>query len=112
MTEIEHSGNELIIDGESIELPETVDTYVEFDDLAVVLLDTLGKSSYPRNVWAFDTDGDLEWKVEPVEPTAGRDNPYTSVGIEGGDLWAWNWDGHRYRIDASSGEILDRVFTK
>lgn len=111
MTEIEYSGDELTIGGERIELPASINQCLEFDGLVVVRLDTLGKSNDPRNVWAFDRDGSLEWKIESVEPTGGSENPYTHITVEEGVLWASNWDGHRYEIDVESGEMLDREVT-
>lgn len=105
MTRILASGNELRIGQRNVELPDTVQRVVEVEDKIIVLMNTVGRSDYARNVWAFDTDGNRRWKIETADEVRDEHHPYTGISVEEGNLRAYNWAGIDYVVDLESGEL-------
>lgn len=112
MTEVNYSGRQLQLDDQTVELPDPAKEHLEIDILIVVRMDTLAKSGYPQNVWAFDQDGELRWKIDAADPSSGKSEPYTSISTRDGRLWAYNWDGYTYEIDLETGAIVGKEYVK
>ncbi|ELZ16280.1 hypothetical protein C478_03687 [Natrinema thermotolerans DSM 11552] len=112
MSIVTTNGRELTIDGKTIELPNQIETVLEINGLAVVLLDTTGRSPARDNVWAFDMDGSLVWKAEPVFEPSNDANTYVQIRREGSDLWASDWKGMEYKLDLQNGKQIEEKFRK
>lgn len=105
MTRYSASGDELRIGQNDIDLPDPVQRIVQVDDEIIVLMNTVGRSNYARNVWAFDTDGNRLWKIEKAEEVRDEPPPYTGVSVEDGELRAFTWAGTDYVVDLESGAL-------
>lgn len=112
MTEVTYSGTQLRIEDSTIELPDPVKEYLVIDDVIVVRMDTLAKSGDAQNVWAFEPDGSLLWKIETAEAANNESDPYTSISTKEGRLWSHNWNGYTYEIDLETGRIIDENYVK
>lgn len=112
MTEIQISGQNLTIDGTTIELPKEVQSYVEISGLVVVLLQTEGRSPATNNVWAFTVNGQRKWTAEPVQAASDDANTYVQIKIEDDTLWAADWKGLEYQLNLETGEHIDTKYRK
>lgn len=112
MTRVAFLGTQLRIEDSTNELPDPVKEYLVIDDVIVVRMDTLAKSGDPQNVWAFESDGSLLWKIETAEPPSNESDPFTSISTNEGRLWSHNWNGYTYEIDLETGEIIGEKYVK
>lgn len=112
MTDIQYDGNTLMIEEEMVELPHPVKEIATRRGSIIVRLDTVGKSDYSRNVWAFEKDGSLRWKIEEGDEYNGDIPPYVGMEFREGELWVSNWNGYDYEVDLETGELVDQELTK
>lgn len=112
MNTVTTNGRELTIDGISIKLPTQIETVLQIKGLVIVLLETTGRSPAQDNVWAFDMDGNLVWKAEPVVEPSNDANTYVQIRQEGSDLWASDWKGMEYKLDLQSSKQIEERFRK
>ena len=104
MNNMTYSGNTVTIDGTEIETSIEIFNAVSFGD--VVLVQCTNCELEPRNVIAFDTDGNRLWQIQTLkkddEDSARRVNhlsvadDFVQVRDPGGD---------RYRVDLETGEV-------
>lgn len=60
------------------------------------------------NLWRVDAQGNVLWRAEaPYSP-----NYFVNAHLEGSGIRAWTWACYLCRIDASTGNVLEAVFTK
>ena len=112
MTDVTFSGSELTIGTNHVELPRTIESAVEIDEIVAVLLEPVAGTTVAENVRGFGADGRLLWTIESI-PSPSRDsNPYVRIRTENGKLWASDWKGMDYLIDPETGRHLDRTFRK
>jgi hypothetical protein len=57
------------------------------------------------NIWAFDSEGNLVWKVSPPTVRPYACNPYTSVFEKDGKVYGGNWCGYDFEINLSDGSV-------
>jgi hypothetical protein len=57
------------------------------------------------NIWAFDSEGNLVWKVSPPTLRPYACNPYTSVAVRDGKVVAYNQCGYTFEINVSDGSV-------
>lgn len=112
MTKYTVGDQTVTIGGTTVEVPNPIDTAVEFGDIVAVLLDTGTESPARNNVWAFSPDGNLLWKAEPVRAPANDANTYVSLWVDEGTLWAGDWKGIDYELDPETGCHVDSQFSK
>lgn len=82
------------------------------DDSAIVLLDymTMGEGSQ-RNLAKVRNGGSIAWIAEL--PDTGHQECYVSMDLgPAGIVFANTWLGYRVSIDAGTGRILGKKFTK
>ncbi|WP_427115505.1 hypothetical protein [Pseudarthrobacter scleromae] len=82
------------------------------DDSAIVLLDymTMGKGPQ-RNLVKVRNDGSIAWIADL--PDTGPQECYVSMDLgPAGIVFANTWLGYRVSIDAGTGRILGKTFTK
>lgn len=78
---------------------------------AVVLLDYMAQPSGPfENLISVDSDGAVVWRARL--PSDSGTDAYVSFSLEGDQLVAHAWSGHRVTIEAATGKIRDSKFTK
>lgn len=73
---------------------------------------TLSADDEVQNVWSFEKDGSLRWKIEEGDEYNGDIHPYVGMDLREGDLWMSNWNGYDYRVDLETGELLERELTR
>lgn len=86
MVKISSSDEQLTIGDINVNLPEPIEEAIEADNSIIVLMDTLAKSNYSRNVWAFDFDGQHRWKIQETDKYDGEIHPYTNISFREGTL--------------------------
>jgi hypothetical protein len=60
------------------------------------------------NLWRVDAAGNTFWRVEaPHSP-----NYFVNAKLDGNEIQAWTWACYLCRVDASTGKVLEAVFTK
>ncbi len=109
-------GRTLKIGNRNIQIPDLCRIYdvAAFDDRAVVILDVYDcPYDFPnraRNVVAFDAEGNLLWRIEPMKVTFtgrdGKEHPHPYFGIEkhpDGTLWAFGAMGSLRPVDLATG---------
>lgn len=65
MVDVSRSGKTVIINDAEIEMPATVPKAVSVDDTVLVLCDD-GEPG-PRNLVAFDAEGNRLWRIQPLK---------------------------------------------
>jgi hypothetical protein len=73
--------------------------YTEVEDKA------LGGIDMERNIWAYDSIGNLVWKVFPPIIRPNNSNPYTSVFERDGKVFGGNWCGYDFEINLNDGTV-------
>ncbi len=58
-----------------------------------------------RNIWAYDLQGNLIWKVSPPTIRPYKSNPYTSVFEKNGKVYGGNWCGYDFEINLKDGSV-------
>ena len=66
----------------------------------------LGGLDMETNIWAFDSQGNLVWKVSPPTIRPYSQNPYTSVFEKDGKVFGGNWCGYDFEINVADGTVL------
>ncbi len=115
-------GRTLKIGNRNIQIPDFCRIYdvAAFDDRAVVILDVYDcPYDFPnraRNVVAFDAEGNLLWRIEPMKVTfTGRDGkehayPYSELGKgRDGTLWAASPVGFAWQVDLATGHTSNPI---
>jgi hypothetical protein len=62
-----------------------------------------------RNLYCYDLSGQELWRAEDIE--MGAADAYTSITRED-PLWVGNFAGFDCRIDAATGKVVEKCFTK
>lgn len=107
------SGEKLAIDDTIVELPYQISEAIDINGVIVIRLKVPTDENYARNVWAFESDGSLRWKIEAPEDKEGIEQPYADIGFsEKKGLWAYNWNSIEYTVDIETGELVDSMFRK
>jgi hypothetical protein len=90
--------------------PRTV-LAVEGGEDCIVLLRYEDSDAHPfANVLRVTPSGGVTWRA--ALPSDEPNDAYVSVSRAPDGLVANSWSGYRVRLDESSGQILERVFTK
>lgn len=112
--EFEERQNWVKINGKKHTLWANVIEALPFADRVVVLLNTAKLTEdHPflsNNVVAFDADGTVLWRIEPMKVTFtgrdGKEHPHPYFGIEkhpDGTLWAFGAMGSLRPVDLATG---------
>ena len=110
----EKKANWLEIEGRKIAMQDPVENIKIFDRIVVAILDTDGRPDedplLSNNVVAFDAEGNLLWRIEPMKVTFtgrdGKEHPHPYFGIEkhpDGTLWAFGAMGSLRPVDLATG---------
>jgi len=78
---------------------------------AIVLLEAPTGGGQVRNLIRIEPSGSISWRGE-LPAHAATDCFVAFELIEGGDVSAATWSGHRVRLAAEDGRLLDAEFTK
>jgi len=80
-------------------------------DRALVLLDYMSGPSGPfENLICVTCGGDVSWRAQ-LPSTSGTE-AYVSFEIQGDELIAHAWTGHRVVLDPATGFLRESKFTK
>jgi hypothetical protein len=120
MNFIEHAGNQLVIDGESLMTGFPIQCAVELGARIIVLLDpdsylgdpTYGKdrrrgSNPVRNLRAYSRSGQLLWEADFPEPADYYYRLVSSV-----PLVALSFSSYECAIDPETGRLISKKFLK
>ena len=98
----------------TVEVPREALNAKEVDGLVVVLFNWEGVRPLPTdcldNVHAFDSQGNLVWKIQPFQWHQG--SVYMSISVRDGKLWAYATPGFDVEVDPKTGRILSSHFVK
>lgn len=102
MTSVSFSGSTIVIDGNEIELSESVFDVLTTDDAILVVFDP-GEMD-PRNLVAYDHDGNRLWRVQQLtDPTDGTPISVNWIKEVEDGIVAFTGT-HRFEIDTRTGE--------
>ena len=108
------------INGKTIKLPCSISGYhrnnpslIETKTLVIVNFYpymesevlSFGNVDRERNIWAYDLQGNLIWKVSPPTIRPYKSNPYTSVFEKNGKVYGGNWCGYDFEINLKDGSV-------
>jgi hypothetical protein len=80
-------------------------TIVNFYPYTETEAKSFGNVDKERNIWAFDSQGNLVWMVNPPTIRPYASNPYTSVFIKDGKVFGGNWCGYDFEINITDGTV-------
>ncbi len=102
--------NSLIINELELELPNTIEEYVFVKNLIVVRTSHVKGKLNQRNVFAFNDQGELVWRILPDSK-----NPkfsYVSIGSHDKKVYAVNFSGLHAEIDPDTGTFIKTEYRK
>ncbi|NHA04490.1 hypothetical protein G7092_11815 [Mucilaginibacter sp. HC2] len=99
--------------GNIVEFDFPIKETLAFDGKIIVLLDILENIRYNKNVFAIDFDGKILWQIAKTENLDMIGYcPFISIEIENLKLVSFNWCGFKFTVDAKTGYVTERIFTK
>ncbi|MBB6127004.1 hypothetical protein [Mucilaginibacter lappiensis] len=99
--------------GNIVEFDFPIKETLVFDGKIIVLLDILENTKYNQNVFAIDFDGKTLWQIERTENLDKIGYcPFISIETENLKLVSFNWCGFKFTVDAKTGAVTERIFTK
>ena len=100
----------LMIGDSEIELAHPLESLVEFDQLMVVLLRVPADSDTAGNIYAYDRDGQLEWRIHGSADSDAlvEGSRFTKMSREGDELLAMDTEGDVFRVRLDCGELEPR----
>lgn len=112
--EIEIHGSKITINGTTRDAGTDIREWEDFGTYVVVrVAPEEGNPLFNRNVLAFEPDGTERWRIDRCpDETGGGHDYYGGLFGEDGDLWVYNLNGMKYRVDADDGSIIDKQFVK
>ncbi len=112
------NGNELRIDNRIIRFRYPIRTTIEYKDSCIVLVGIPFEDSETiNNIVCYNSDGEIVWQVEDMKkryPDWGKYayQPYETMGLSNGVLYASTFNGWSYHIDPETGRFLGYHFVK
>jgi len=108
---VDSPSGDVIWHGPPLGLPVEEVQAIPGTDTAVVLLDYMAQPSGSfENLISVDYQGAVVWRAQL--PSGSSTDAYVSFDLEGDQLIAHAWSGHRVILDAATGQIRDSKFTK
>lgn len=111
---IEVSNGKLTVNGNTLDFGSDIRECQDFGDFVVVDL-SLGAedANYNQNVVAVEPDGSTRWRIDkcPHESDGGHDS-YAGLFQQDEELWVYNLNGMKYKVDRQDGSIIDHKFVK
>jgi len=104
MDSVQYTENKIVLDSQELEFETQIRNVEEYEGMLLVLFDT-GKMD-PRNVVAYDLEGTLLWRIDPLKKSE-EDTPRPINGIDLTDDYVQVRDFHqdRYKVDVETGEV-------
>lgn len=104
-------GNQVVHPGGKLDAEHPVLEARLIDGKVVVIYDYMAfpQGVPARNVFAYDQDGELVWRAEDIG-SGGTDAYVNFLGEI--PLRVGNFAGFEVELDASTGKVLNKVFTK
>ena len=104
-------GNQVIHPGGELEAQYPVQEARFLVGKIVVIYDYMAfpQDAPARNLFAYDQSGGLIWRAEDIGQ--GRTDAYVNILSEA-PLKVGNFSGFEVELDASTGKVLNKVFTK
>lgn len=114
MNEVAVEDDCLPINGNSITFTNSIREHLDFDDFVVVDLRlTAENPEFNRNIVAVNPDGCVRWRIDECpDVTSGGHDAYAGLFKEGTELWAYNLNGMKYKINTDNGSVIDGKFVK
>lgn len=112
---------EILVNGKTIYLVRPPVALAQYEDLFVVMVGAHPEEVNNQNVYAYDYDGNLVWRISPPHIYLGGDrtrknpnSPYTGMlpDLETGLLRVYNCNGYRYFVDPKTGNVLKSMYIK
>lgn len=99
--------------GNIVEFDFPIKETIVFDGKIIVLLDIWGNTRYNQNVFAIDFNGKILWQIERTENLDMIGYcPFINIETDNLKLVSFNWCGFKFTVDAKTGEVTERIFTK
>lgn len=105
-------GNKIIINEKEVELPYPIYTHLVVNDNILVVLNVPKGHTFNENIYCIKSDGSIAWQVKEQDYLYKRSSFVNIRQDSLGNVWLVNWDGSQYRVDTSTGEILEKHFYK
>jgi len=108
MSEISHAGNTLKIGNEDIHLRSEIKEVTQLPNkiLVTIMADPDDRPETPSNIVCYSYNGDFLWSIDVPDRSASYGEPsYKGVVVEDGNVYAYNWNTYKYRVDLDDGSI-------
>ncbi|MES2649396.1 MAG: hypothetical protein V4717_21130 [Bacteroidota bacterium] len=104
--------NKLLLNGQVfVILDENIQDFITTDDSIVILVNA-DISQNDRNVYCYNFDGKLRWRILPLDKLHFQ-NYYTSVYLSDEDLLqAYNINGVEVTLDKRDGNFIKKELIK
>ena len=109
------NGSELIIESENmhkITLSSKIQKTEEFDNAIVVMVHPNTSTFLNDNVFGVSYDAKILWQVMSLKHIAYKHSPFTGMVRMGKNIKLCNWDGTDLIVDPTTGEVIEKRYSK
>lgn len=108
MDSVSVDGAELTINGTTVTFEFEIGEAIGLDEVIVIRLKVPKGEIHNQNVVAVDETGSKCWTIPECPRGSAEDKPYMNIYLREGEVRAWNWLGHDFRVDPATGALSDR----
>jgi hypothetical protein len=84
-----------------------------FEDMYLTVINTGLKNGRDINLLGISTkDLKVKWTLGGELESKNSYDGIVNIWIKNGEIWAGTWSGYSYRINYSTGEIVEKKFQK
>lgn len=113
--DIQIKDNILILNGKNIKFNHKIRQFKTIGDDVVILLEIPNGDDTLDNIYCYGSYGIIKWQVQPIKeafPDLKMVFPYEQLNIKDGELWASDFYGRRFFINAEDGKITKKDIVK
>lgn len=108
-----YNGKELYVGAKSFIFEFEIRTVIEMDNNNIVLLSIPFNDSTINNIYCIDEFANVKWRVQDLnEISKGNNLPYEQMQISNGKIYASDFYGRCFIIDAYTGIIEGKKIVK
>lgn len=113
MNHLAYEDNKLIINGTEITMKYPIKKIAKIENKYIILMKiphvNLGFEEL-NNILCYNENGEIQWRISSVLPTSivsDEQIPYVAIQTLDENLYATDFWGRRFRVDLSSGRLID-----
>ena len=111
----QYKKNRIEINGNAYEFEFEIRSVVQYKENYIVLLTIPYSSKEINNIYSLDAEAKIKWRVEDLAckfPKLKNLLPYEDMGLKDDKIYATDFYGRNFALNAETGEIDDYSIVK